>query len=197
MDVNVGNLLSCSLTVRLEDIDPFRVQALFHSFHHVPDSSEEILCISPFEVGERLRVLFRHHESVPSAHRVDIQEGEGCVVLIDHVRVQLSLDYLAERAFSVWHIVTGIVGEFNQSSDRAEAVLKIGLGYNHVMYEELKEAVEEKGEVMIRTESGENHELHKHNVNFIGDGMIRIDADEETHWFDAEKVERYWIHEDF
>ncbi|MDY6774395.1 MAG: hypothetical protein SVS85_04295 [Candidatus Nanohaloarchaea archaeon] len=65
------------------------------------------------------------------------------------------------------------------------------------MYEELKEAVEEKGEVMIRTDSGEDRELHKHNTDFQDDGMIRVDADDEVHWLNAEKIERYWIHKDF
>lgn len=66
------------------------------------------------------------------------------------------------------------------------------------MFDTLRDAVDEMGEVMIRTDSGEEHELHKHNAEFLEDsGMIKVDADDEIHWFNAEKVERYWIHKDF
>ncbi|MFB6265714.1 MAG: hypothetical protein ABEI07_01380 [Candidatus Nanohaloarchaea archaeon] len=65
------------------------------------------------------------------------------------------------------------------------------------MYEKLKQALDEKGELMIRTDSGEDRELHRHNVQFKDDGVIKVDADDETHWLNAEKIERYWIHRDF
>lgn len=65
------------------------------------------------------------------------------------------------------------------------------------MYDRLRESVEEYGEVMIKTDSGEERELHKHNVEFQDDGIIKIDADDMIHWIKAEKVERYWIHYDF
>ena len=65
------------------------------------------------------------------------------------------------------------------------------------MYDKLKDAVEEKGEVMVRTDSGEDRELHKHNTDFLDNGMIRIDGDDRIHWLNPEKVERYWIHEEF
>jgi hypothetical protein len=65
------------------------------------------------------------------------------------------------------------------------------------MFDELEQAVEEKGEIMIMTDSGEERELHKHNTEFQSNGMIKVDADDEIHWLNAEKVERYWIHKDF
>lgn len=65
------------------------------------------------------------------------------------------------------------------------------------MFDTLREELEEKGEIMVRTDSGEDRELHKHNVEFLDSGMIKIEADEETHWLNPEKIERYWIHEDF
>ncbi len=65
------------------------------------------------------------------------------------------------------------------------------------MYDELKDAVEEKGEVMVRMDSGEDRELHRHNTTFKGDGIIKVDAADEIHWLNAEKVERYWVHKDF
>ncbi len=61
----------------------------------------------------------------------------------------------------------------------------------------MKEALEENGELMIRTDSGEDRELHLHNTDFQDDGMVRVDADDEIHWFNPEKIERYWIHKDF
>ncbi|MFT4892905.1 MAG: hypothetical protein ACI8Z7_000694 [Candidatus Nanohaloarchaea archaeon] len=65
------------------------------------------------------------------------------------------------------------------------------------MFDRLQKAVDEKGEVMIRTDSGEDHELHKHNTEFLSSGLIKVDADDRIHWLNPEKVERYWIHEDF
>ncbi len=65
------------------------------------------------------------------------------------------------------------------------------------MYERIKKAVEEKGEVMIRTDSGEERELHLHNVEFVEEPIARIEGGDGVHWLNLEKVERYWIHEDF
>jgi len=65
------------------------------------------------------------------------------------------------------------------------------------MYNRLKEALKEYGEIMIKLDSGEEAELHLHNTEFIEDEMIKVDADDEIHWFDANKIERYWIHFDF
>lgn len=50
---------------------------------------------------------------------------------------------------------------------------------------------------MIRTDSSEERELHKHNAEFQENGIIKVDADDMIHWINAEKVERYWIHHDF
>ncbi|MFB6182688.1 MAG: hypothetical protein ABEI78_01355 [Candidatus Nanohaloarchaea archaeon] len=66
------------------------------------------------------------------------------------------------------------------------------------MYNRIEQAVEKYGEVMIRTESGHEAELHQHNSEFIEeDKIIKIDADDKVHWLDAESIERYWIHYDF
>ncbi|MFB6207838.1 MAG: hypothetical protein ABEJ69_00660 [Candidatus Nanohaloarchaea archaeon] len=65
------------------------------------------------------------------------------------------------------------------------------------MYERIKKKVEETGEVMIRTASGDEAEIHKHNSEFLGDGIIKVDADDKVHWLNAEQIERYWIHYDF
>lgn len=65
------------------------------------------------------------------------------------------------------------------------------------MFDELEQAVEEKGEIMIKTDSGDERELHKHNTEFLNNGLIKVDGEDEIHWLNAEKVERYWIHEEF
>jgi hypothetical protein len=70
-------------------------------------------------------------------------------------------------------------------------------GVDQVMYERLEQALSDFGEVMIRLDSGEEAELHLHNVEFVGEPFVKVDADNETIWFNAEKVESYWIHEDF
>jgi len=59
----------------------------------------------------------------------------------------------------------------------------------------IKQALDEKGELMIKTDSGEVFELHKHNVTFEESaGLIHIDGGDELYWIDASKVEYYWIH---
>ncbi len=65
------------------------------------------------------------------------------------------------------------------------------------MYETLKRELKDKGEIMIRFDSGEERELHLHNVEFQDAPMVKVDADDEIHWFNADKIERYWIHKDF
>lgn len=66
-----------------------------------------------------------------------------------------------------------------------------------MMYERLKTALQEKGEIMIQFDSGETGELHLHNTEFIDEPFVKVEGEDETHWFNAEKVERYWIHDHF
>lgn len=63
-------------------------------------------------------------------------------------------------------------------------------------FERLEAAVEEKGEVMVKMASGDELELHKHNVDVDEAPWLEIGGDEETHWLNAEAVERYWIHDE-
>ncbi len=65
------------------------------------------------------------------------------------------------------------------------------------MYDRLEQALEENGELMVRMASGAEHELHLHNTQFIEQPMVKVDGDDEIHWFNADQVERYWIHQDF
>jgi len=65
------------------------------------------------------------------------------------------------------------------------------------MLDRIKEAVEEYGEIMIRTDNGTEAELHKHNTEFLDDDVIKVDADDEVHWVDGNKIEHFWIHYDF
>lgn len=62
-------------------------------------------------------------------------------------------------------------------------------------FKALKESVEKNGEVMIRLDTGEKVELHKHNVSFNESTQeIVVDAATQTYWIGAEKVTYYWIH---
>ncbi|MDY6788492.1 MAG: hypothetical protein SVV03_00870 [Candidatus Nanohaloarchaea archaeon] len=66
------------------------------------------------------------------------------------------------------------------------------------MYENVKQKLKEAGEVMVLMDSGEEHELHLHNIKFLDDRkMFKVDAADEIHWLSGEKVERYWIHKEF
>ena len=64
-------------------------------------------------------------------------------------------------------------------------------------YEALKASVDKNGEVMIRLDTGEKIELHKHNVKFEGATKeIVVDAGTETFWIGADRVSYYWIHKE-
>jgi hypothetical protein len=64
-------------------------------------------------------------------------------------------------------------------------------------YEALKSSVEKNGEVMIRLDTGEKIELHKHNVKFENATKeIVVDAATETYWIGADRVSYYWIHKE-
>ncbi len=66
-----------------------------------------------------------------------------------------------------------------------------------MMYERIRDALQESGELMLRMASGEDVEVHLHNTEFIEEPIIKVEGQDETHWFNAEQVERYWIHQDF
>jgi hypothetical protein len=64
-------------------------------------------------------------------------------------------------------------------------------------YEALKSSLDKYGEVMIRIDTGEKLELHKHNVRFDDNTKeIIVDASTETYWISADKVSYYWIHKE-
>lgn len=64
-------------------------------------------------------------------------------------------------------------------------------------YEALKTSLDKNGEVMIRIDTGEQIELHKHNVKFDDSTKeIVVDAGTETYWIGADRVSYYWIHKE-
>ena len=64
-------------------------------------------------------------------------------------------------------------------------------------FESLKSAVDTNGEVMIRIDTGEKIELHKHNVKFQdATKEIIVDSGTETYWIGAYRVSYYWIHKE-
>jgi hypothetical protein len=64
-------------------------------------------------------------------------------------------------------------------------------------YDSIKNSVETNGEVMIRLGSGEELELHKHNVRFDDNTKeIIVDAGTEIYWVTADNVVYHWIHKE-
>jgi hypothetical protein len=63
-------------------------------------------------------------------------------------------------------------------------------------YEALKASLD-KNEVMVRIDTGEQIELHKHNVTFNDSTKeIVVDAGTETYWIGADRVSYYWTHKE-
>lgn len=65
------------------------------------------------------------------------------------------------------------------------------------MYDRVQWLVEEYGEVMVRFDSGVEAELHRHNVEFVDEPMVKVVTADAVHWFDASRIESYWIHYEF
>jgi hypothetical protein len=64
-------------------------------------------------------------------------------------------------------------------------------------YDALKASVDKNGEVMIQIDTGEEIELHKHNVKFEDTTKeIVVDAGTKTYWIGADRVSYYWIHKE-
>jgi hypothetical protein len=64
-------------------------------------------------------------------------------------------------------------------------------------YEALKASLDKNGEVMIRLDTGEKLELHKHNVKFDDSTKeIVVDSGTETYWIGADRVSYYWLHKE-
>jgi hypothetical protein len=50
---------------------------------------------------------------------------------------------------------------------------------------------------MVRLDTGEKIELHKHNVKFENATKeIVVDAGTETFWIGADRISYYWIHKE-
>lgn len=64
-------------------------------------------------------------------------------------------------------------------------------------YDALKASVDKNGEVMIRLDTGEKIELHKHNVKFEdATKEIVVDSGTQTSWIGADRISYYWIHKE-
>jgi len=64
-------------------------------------------------------------------------------------------------------------------------------------YDRVKECLEKNGEVMIKLDTGDKIELHKHNVTFEDSSQeIVVDSGTETIWIDGNKITYYWIHKE-
>ncbi|WP_435360748.1 hypothetical protein [Haloarchaeobius sp. DFWS5] len=64
-------------------------------------------------------------------------------------------------------------------------------------YSRLQDALDEYGEVMIRTTSGEEGELHPHTASFEDEPYLKVEAEDKTRWVNTQFIETFWIHEDY
>ena len=61
-------------------------------------------------------------------------------------------------------------------------------------FQRIKDELDKSGELMLKIDSGEKLELHKHNVSDESTQEIKVDASSETYWISADSVAYYWIH---
>lgn len=65
------------------------------------------------------------------------------------------------------------------------------------MHTRLESALDEYGELMIRLASGEEGELHLHNVEFEEEPYIKVEGEDAERWINTALVESYWIHDEY
>ena len=63
------------------------------------------------------------------------------------------------------------------------------------MYLNVKRALKQSGELMIKVADGQTFELHLHNTKFEDrNKMIVLDAGAETYWINGDEVVYMWVH---
>jgi len=62
--------------------------------------------------------------------------------------------------------------------------------------QKLQQLVEEKGELMVMSDSGEKFELHKHNTKFDDSSdLVEVDGGTKKFWLIPSKIAYYWTHD--
>lgn len=75
---------------------------------------------------------------------------------------------------------------------------KVILRENYCManLEQLQQMVEDKGELMVMSDTGEKFELHKHNVKFDkSSDLVEIDGGTKKFWLIPSKIAYFWTHD--
>ena len=71
------------------------------------------------------------------------------------------------------------------------------LSFTMSNYESIKNSLEKYGEIMIRLDTGEELELHKHNVQFNDQTKeIIVDAAKDVYFISSEHISYYWYHKE-
>lgn len=77
---------------------------------------------------------------------------------------------------------------------RTNVILRIN--YTMVKLEQLQQMVEDKGELMVMSDTGEKFELHKHNVKFDkSTDLVEIDGGTKKFWLIPSKIAYFWTHD--
>ncbi|MCV0400068.1 MAG: hypothetical protein K5785_08755 [Nitrosarchaeum sp.] len=62
--------------------------------------------------------------------------------------------------------------------------------------QQLQKLVEEKGELMVMSNTGEKFELHKHNVKFNeSSDLVEVDGGTKKFWLIPSKIAYFWTHD--
>jgi hypothetical protein len=65
------------------------------------------------------------------------------------------------------------------------------------VYQQVKKALKNYGELMVMVSDGRKFELHLHNVKFEDSSkLIYIDGGKEQYWVDGQEILYYWIHKE-
>jgi len=62
--------------------------------------------------------------------------------------------------------------------------------------QQIQKLVEEKGELMVMSDTGEKFELHKHNVKFNeSSDLVEVDGGTKKFWLIPSKIAYFWTHD--
>jgi len=68
--------------------------------------------------------------------------------------------------------------------------------YTMSKLKQIQTLLDEKGELMVMSDTGEKFELHKHNVGFDeASDTIEIDGGTKKFWLIPSKIAYYWTHD--
>jgi hypothetical protein len=77
---------------------------------------------------------------------------------------------------------------------KTKVIFQLNLAMTKI--QQLQQLVEQKGELMVMSDTGEKFELHKHNVKFDESAdLVEVDGGTKKFWLIPSKIAYFWTHD--